>query len=464
MLSKISSTVLLAFLLFAAGLVASPSRVPAMPPSSPSASTQEIPAQPSGEDSPPALESLTFTLEQAVQQGLRANPRMNAVRAALRGSEFGEKSARAARLPALSANYGFAYDDKPVTGGDREAWTLNVNLNQPLFTGWRLLSSQQRAQLFTEQVQAEVANIELNLILIIQEQFLELLKARENVRSAQDSVIRLQSQLQNAQAFFDVGLRPKLDVLQAEVDLAQAEQVLLIARNAVATQSARLNTLLNLDLTSPAEYVGELVYLPYQPDLDDSLDRAFRQRPDIALARKAEEIADKDVAITASDRYPQVSADLDYFRRGDDPGTSGSRSRPDPWWTAGVNLRWQAFDWGRTRYATDQARQNVLRLREETANLHLEVSFDVKSLHLKLDEAAARIAVAQKALEEAREGFRIAQARFQAQVGTNTDVLDAQARLTRSEADLTDAMADYQLTLARLFAATGERNPGLVVP
>ncbi|WP_035271543.1 TolC family protein [Desulfonatronum thiodismutans] len=410
------------------------------------------------------LDPAAFTLEQAVLQGLRANPRMAAIRAALRGAEFGEMSAKSAFYPALSANYGFAYDDKPMAGGDREAWTLNVNLSQPLFTGWRLLNTHQRSRLVTDQVRAELENIELNLILFIQEQFLELLKARENVRSAQDSVIRLQSQLQNARAFFDVGLRPKLDVLQAEVDLAQAEQVLLIAQNTVATQIARLNTLLNLNLSSETDYVGELTYLPYAPRLEESLETALRLRPDIILALKAEEIASKDVEITASDFYPQVSADLDFYSRGTDPTVSGTDARPDPWWTAGVNMRWNAFEWGRTRYATEQARQNVLRLREETANLRLEVSFAVKSLHLKLEEAAARIAVAQKALEEAREGFRIAQARFQAQVGTNTDVLDAQARLTRGEADLTDAMADYQLTLARLFAATGKRNPGLVVP
>ena len=412
----------------------------------------------------PSAAPSVYTLEQAVLRGLQANPQVAAVRAALLGSEFGEKAAKADFYPALSANYGFAYDDKPMLGGDREAWTLNINLSQPLFTGWRLLNTHQQSQLVTEQVQTQLENIELNLILLIQEQFLALLKARENVRSAQDAVIRLQSQLQTAQAFFDVGLRPRLDVLQAEVELAQAEQLLLVAQNTVATQVARLNTLLNLDLDAPVEYVGDLTYLPYAPILQDSLDNAFRQRPDLILAGKAEEIADKDVEIVASNLYPQITADLDYFQRGNDPSVSGSGARPDPWWTAGVVLRWRAFEWGRTRYATEQARQNVNRLREETANLRLEVSFEVKSLHLKLEEASARIAVARKALEEAREGFRIAQARFQAQVGTNTDVLDAQSRLTQSEALLTDALADYQLALARLFAAVGERNPGLVLP
>jgi outer membrane protein len=416
---------------------------------------------------PPAAaqdHSLSYSLDQAVLRGLQANPRLAAIRAQILGAEFGEKAAKAAFGPELSANYGMSYDGKPVSGADHETWTLNINLSQPLFTGWRLLGTHQRAKLVQEQAKTLLTGKELELILTIQEQFLLLLKARENVLSAQDSVTRLQSQLQRAQAFFDVGLSPKVDVLSAEVELAAAEQDLLVAENTVRTQVARLNTLLDLNLEAPVEYMGELAYLPYDPDLQDCLDRAFAQRPDIALAQKAEEIADKESEITASSLYPQVSADLDYYRRGSDPGVSGDNSRPDPWWTAGVRMNWQVFDWGQTRNTYQQSRQNVIRLREETASLRLEVSFAVKSLHLKLQEASARIAVARKAVDEAREGFRIAQARYQAQVGTNTDVLDAQARLTRSEAGLTDAMADYQLALANLFAAMGEQNPGLLLP
>lgn len=405
-----------------------------------------------------------FTLGQAVERGIQANPRLAGVRAQIEGAAFGEKSALAAFGPALSANYGMTYDDKPTFGGDRETWTMNLNLSQPLFTGWRLLGTKQRARLLREQAQTLLDARELELIQTIQEQFLRLLKARENVHSVRDSVERLRSHLQRAQAFYEVGLSPKVDVLSAEVELAAAEQDFLVAENSVLTQVARLNTLLNLDLDALVEYVGELTYLPYETELQTCLDRAYTQRPDILLAQKAEKIAAKDSQIIASSFYPQVSADLDYYRRGNDPGVSGDQTRPDPWWTAGMRMNWKVFEWGRTRYDYEQALKNLQRLREETAYLRLEVSFAVKSLHLKLVETSARIAVAGKAREEAREGFRIAQARYQAQVGTHTDVLDAQARLTRNETGLTEALADHQMTLARLFVARGEKNPGLLVP
>ena len=103
----------------------------------------------------------------------------------------------------------------------------------------------------------------------------------------------------------------------------------------------------------------------------------------------------------------------------------------------------------------------MAQLESEEANARQEATFEVKSNHLKIKEAAARISVTRKALEEAREGYRMAVARYQAQVGTNTDVLDAQARVTRSEADLTEALADYQIALSKIFVSMGEKNPSL---
>jgi outer membrane protein TolC len=55
----------------------------------------------------------------------------------------------------------------------------------------------------------------------------------------------------------------------------------------------------------------------------------------------------------------------------------------------------------------------------------------------------------------------MALARYQAQVGTNIDVLDAQAQVTQSEADLTQALADYRLAIARIFISMGVQNPDL---
>jgi outer membrane protein len=206
-----------------------------------------------------------------------------------------------------------------------------------------------------------------------------------------------------------------------------------------------------------------LTFSPFSLSLEQCLEDAYGKRPDLAMARKAVEVAQKDVTIAYSGLYPQVGADFDWYHSGSKPYVQGSGlSRTEySYWQGEVSASWNVFDWGETRSAGRQAEETVRQLVADESDSRLEAGYEVKSRHLKIAEAAERISVARKSLESAREGYRMAVARYQAQVGTNTDVLDAQARLTRAEAGLTEAMADYQIALSRLYVSIGQKNPAL---
>ena len=415
-----------------------------------------------------AQEKWVLDLEGSVVRCLKANPRMTAVRFEALGAGYGRKSALGSFGPSATAGYGYTRLDhkKPnrdAFTSDDDYYSANFNVHQSLFTGWNILSTYQKASLSEDYSRAKVENVELSLIQSAQENFLGLLKARENVRSATDSVVRLREHLKVTSAFYDVGLKPRLDVLQAEVDLAEAEDDLLKAQNAVDTQTVRLHTLLNLSLDENVTYTGGLEYRPFSIPFADCLAKAYENRPDLLMARKSVEIARKDLTITHSAFYPQIGADFDWASQGDDRYAAGSPLQRTEYsaWSVGVSAQWKFFEWGKTYFAGRQAKQKVAQLESEEAGARQEATFEVKSNHLKIKEAAARISVTRKALEEAREGYRMAVARYQAQVGTNTDVLDAQARVTRSEADLTEALADYQIALSKIFVSMGEKNPSL---
>jgi outer membrane protein len=416
--------------------------------------------------SAPAADPATLDLQSAIIRGLSANEGIQAVRRALTATNLGTKSARGAFGPSINLNYGYTHYDEPtkimgVQTTPQDQWLLNLNIHQPLFVGFSILSNYQKSLLAEDQAKSQLNQAELALILEIQSNFLNLLKARKNVQSAKDSLARLQSHLKVIQAFYDVGLRPKLDVLQAEVDVARAEQNLLAQQNDVDTQEARLNTLLNYPVDANITYVGELEYTPFSAQLDYCLNQAQKFRPDLIIAEQSVEIARKDTKIAGSDLYPSVAADLDYFRQGDDPTVSGNKYQDSSSWQVGLNLNWKAFEWGKTYYSYKQAEENAYRLVNEYNKLKSDASFDVKSSYLNIQEAAKRILVARTEVEAARESYRMAEARYQAQVGTNTDVLDAQSNVTMSEANLTQALADYKLAVADLYNSMGLRNLSL---
>jgi outer membrane protein len=409
-----------------------------------------------------------YDMKAAVNRALEANPQMRAIRRAYRGAEFGVKSARGDFGPELSTNYAYRHVEKdPASRFSTvvdDTWTWTVTVSQDLFTGWRNLSAYEKSVLQKESTGARIDQTELALIQSVQENFLGLLKAREDVRSAEDQVKRLTEQLKVTQAFYDVGLKPRLDVLQAEARLAQAENDLVVAKNQVKTRIARLNTLLSLSHDAEVKYVGELEYMPFSMSVEQCLDLAYEQRPDLEIAKKSVVIASKDKKITQSEFWPQVGAEFEWQTWGDDPAASGAFEQRTSFsqWSAGLSATWKIFESGKVYYASKQARERVDQLKAEADNTRQEATFEVKSNRLDIDEAAERILVARKALTAARESYRMALARYQAQVGTNIDVLDAQAQVTQSEADLTQALADYRIAVARVFVSMGEKNPGLL--
>lgn len=415
----------------------------------------------------PAWGAETLTMREAVEIGLKSNPSVLAAREALMASDYAVKSAKAAFGPSLGTAYGYTrLDERPqsfgVNAGTLDNWELTFNVHQPLFTGFNLLTTHEKAILQKEQVASQIDNVELQLIVAIQDAFLRLLQARENVRSAEDSLVRLRSQLKVNTAFYEVGLRPKLDMLQAEVDVATAEQVLLTAKNNEATLNAQLNTLLGKSVEADVAYVGELRYFPMPLTLEECLERAGRHRPDLRIARQSVMLAEKDKVLAAVPYYPQVAADFNYIRQGEDPLVHGGDYHTPSQWNAQVGMKWTFFEWGKTYYGEKQAEKNVSRLGQEYQNLENDASFEVKKSFLQIQAAEKRIAAARQGLIAAKESYRMAVARYEAQVGTNTDVLDAQSKQTLSEASLHEALSDYERSVAELYGAMGQRNPELL--
>lgn len=410
-----------------------------------------------------------YTLKEAVETALERNFTIRAAEAGYEGAKSGRRAARSAFGPVLGTGYDYDRRQHGVSNAgrlqDKELFTWRVYLNQNVFSGFSTLADYQKAALQEESTKAGIRQARLELIRTVQENFFVYLQALEDVHSAQDSLDRLRSQLASSQAFYDVGVSPRIDVLQAEVDVSTAESTLLVAENTVATQRARLNTLLLLPLDSVVEYEGELGFIPFTRSLEECLRLAYDKRPDLVIAEKSVQIAEKDITKAQSAFYPQVTAYGAWGTTGNNAlaaGSPNSRERYNEW-TVGMAAEWPFFEWGKTFHETRKAGHERSRVRAEADNLRQEVGFMVKERMLAMTEAAKRIKVAQKAVEQANEAYRMADARYRQQVGTMTDVLDAQAKLSFAEASLAGARADYAIALSSLYAAIGEENAALAI-
>lgn len=402
----------------------------------------------------------TFNMVEAVNRALDVNFSIGSAESELKYYESNRKGAMGDFGPSLSTTYGYTRQEH--VNDDVYSWRFD--LSQELFSGFSTLAGYQKAALQKDNAEAKLVQARISLVLEVQRNFLMYLTAEANVRSAQDSYNRLAEQLKVTTSFYEVGLRPRVEVLQAEVNVLEAEDLLLQNRNTVETQRVRLNTLLNIPPDRDVNYLGSLDYIPFQGSLEECLDKAYKQRPDLIMARKSVEISEKDKTIARSNYMPTVSATGSWYTRGDDwrasGGTSDSPGNRNAW-SVGLSARLSLFESGRDYYNVQKAGHNVSKLKADELSLRQEVIYEVQSRLLDLDNAMKRIVVAKKNVESASEAYRVAYARYTSQVGTSIDVLDAQSRLTAAEVSFTQAQADYLSALAAIYSAIGEENPSL---
>jgi len=87
-----------------------------------------------------------------------------------------------------------------------------------------------------------------------------------------------------------------------------------------------------------------------------------------------------------------------------------------------------------------------------------QIALEIKNAYLTLQEAESQIVVSQKVIDQARENFRISEARYKERVARSTEVLDAQTLLTKAESEYANALADYNISSVRLQRAMGVIN------
>ncbi len=154
----------------------------------------------------------------------------------------------------------------------------------------------------------ELRQAELELVANVQIQFFMLLQARRDLRYVKSSIKRITTQIEEAEAFVEVGMAPYANVLQNKVELSEAKEQLINTENAIRTAEIQLNHYLGYEQNQKIEYVGEIEDYPRKIDFDEqkALVLANKNRPDIRIAQKSIEAARKTMHSTAGEALPQV--------------------------------------------------------------------------------------------------------------------------------------------------------------
>ncbi|MGD8254216.1 MAG: TolC family protein [Syntrophobacterales bacterium] len=404
-----------------------------------------------------------LTLEESIHLALERNMEVQVAKEEIRYAAQGKNRARTGFLPKLKAEYVYRRLSESTTtvGGissefaDQDQFRFTGTATQPLFTGFETLSTFQLAKLGLDVAKIQLQRTRLDLILSVKETYFEILRAEKISQVAEQSVRQLQEGVRVAQNFVQVGMRPKVDVLDAETRLGEAELQLIVANNDIGVAKARFNTVLRQPIDTKVAVVDVLTTDPYERSYESTQQLALQHRPELLEANKNVDIAEKEITLVKSDYYPDISLSANYYRRGDDPTVDGSDFVDRESWDIVAGATWTFFEWGRTRFATNQQRARLRQAKENSEQIKDSILLEVKTAFLSVQAAEQGIRVAAKSVESAEENFRISQERYKEQVATSSEVLDAQTRLTQARTNYTNALVVFNLARAALVRAMG---------
>lgn len=417
-------------------------------------------------------------LEEAVRLGLERNQRVQAREYAVESSRSQVKSARGLFLPRLSLGYNHVWLDSIRAEGvedvdylDQTQDSLSLRLVQPLYAGETIVNTYRKARLQEDISVLEKESEERRLIRWIQEQFLLLLKAREDQRSLEQTVERLQVSKAAVESFAARDMVPHAEVLQARVELQDARLKLARARNQETIYKTHLDALLDFREPHDRSYVGDLskIDLSRHFELDECLERAVKEHVDLKSVEKNIRIAAREKDIAIGRALPKVDLEVsgvDRTREYDQPGVGAfgqsiDRDQENLYWSVGLRVEWRFFSGGQQYYQRESMDFEMKRLQTLYQDTLSTIQTEVRSAYLRLEEAGQRVDATRSNVETALEGFQMEQERLKLRVGTLQSLLDAQDRLARAEADKNQALLDYQLALADLYYAMGVRNNAL---
>lgn len=420
-----------------------------------------------------------ITLEQAIEIALKNNKEIEEARIQVERSEAVLRESKAALYPTLDLESGFSYSDQsllldnPIEQQLRDANpdatdeeiqqavdseleaspTKSFTFSNGLGLNYNIYDSGRRGATIRS-AEKELRTTELELERIVEEARFETARDYYDLQN-NDALIRIEEAavedasqtLKDAQLLKQAGLGTRFDVVSAEVELSQAQQRLITAQanqNIARRQLAEtLSVSHDTDLAT-ADAIEEAG--TWKLSLPATIVQAFKNRAELEQFLLQREIGEENRTIALSQIRPRVSASANYGLSDDFEDNIGFTDN----YSLGLQAQWRLFDGGAARASAEQAEKDSQLAETRFANQRNQIRFGVEQAYFALESSRKNIATSTKEVELAQESLRLARLRFQAGVGTQTEVIDAQTQLTTARGNLLSSIIDYNQSYNQL--------------
>lgn len=399
----------------------------------------------------PAAGGDAFTMEEAVSLALAHHPRVLDFRQRTEAAERRVDSGKAPFWPEVEASYNYLRRENAFSFQTRDSSAFTAEARYNLFRGFsdRNTLGAARSTLAASRFEQKAA--EADVALGAKQAFIELLRAGKNLGTAKESVALLERQRRDAEAFYRGGLTAKNEFLKVEVELASARQDLLRAERDVSVARRTLERSIGAPLPGDAVLLEVDAGEPLSLDEEALSNRMMESRSEIRFLesqRAAREFTRQSIR---GGYLPSLDLSASHSRFGE---TSAFEGLPDPLFDSDTVVQaeatWTLFDGFRKRSDILAEEAEIRALTERTRDTRESLSLQLSTAVEEYRVAAGKIALADTAVEQAQENYRITENQFRERVATTADLLDARVFLTRARNDATNSRFDLARAAAVL--------------
>jgi len=423
----------------------------------------------------PGAPGRTNDLPDLIDLAERINPQTRTAweQARAAAAHLGLADSAYAPVLALLATGGYSRNDYPASGGVLTA--AGPGFNPGVSLEWKLLDFGQRRATFDSAAQELLqANFQFNrthqqLAYEVERAFYAFDSSRAHLDAAESTLKTAENVEQVADLRLQNGLGTESDLLQSQQELARAKFDLQSVKRNVSDAWAALAESLGISptLTFP---VVDLSALPLPTNLVESvevaMDRAFRQRPDLAAQLAQVRAREADIRRVEAEYRPSIGlsgtagGNLGNWDVTAPGNPASSYDYVEPEYGAFLTLSWNLFDGferkNRLREAKarrDEAEARLTALELKTQREVWKAYADAKASFLQYDFARALLTASENDYDAALTSY-------QNGLGTVIELLTAERDLARARTTLVESRADVLTSSAALAFAAGDWTGG----
>ena len=400
--------------------------------------------------------NIDMTLDKCIELALGNNPQINAAFHDILASDARIKQVWANYFPQLSWQTGYT-KIKQLQLSDALGKNLTFNyyilgqvtLQQMLYDFGVTQNQATIKRLDYEAYKTTLSATINDVIFQTKDAYFNLLFAFENRRVAEDTVKKFEMFYNQAKAFYEIGMNPKVDVTIAEVNLSNAKLQLIQADNAVNLAVAKLNNVMGVPFIDKYNVQERLKYQPVDVSFNQSVEIARDARPELKLAELKVESANQTMKLVKKSYFPTLSVEGQYQR-------GGKSWNSNYGYNIGGYLNFPTINGMLIKNEIKEARYLYDKEIANAKNTQNSIYLEIQNAFLTLEEKKNQMPVAILGVKQAKENYELSYGRYRVGEASPTELKDAQINYQQAQLTYYNALYQYNSSKAALEKAIGK--------